>query len=144
MAVARIRAVLDTSVIVAASRSRSGASFELLRLLDQGRYDAALSVSLYAEWCDALSRPENRPESISAEGAAAFLRYLAGRTIIQPIYFLWRPCLRDPDDDMVLELAVAARCRHVVTHNLKDFEGSSRFDVTAMTPAAFLTLVRGR
>jgi putative PIN family toxin of toxin-antitoxin system len=137
-----MRVVLDTSVIVAASRSRAGASFELLRRLDDRLYEPVLSVALYAEWCDALARPENRPPGISAEEAVGFLRYLAGRSIVQPIYFLWRPCLRDPDDDMVLELAVAARCRYIVTHNLSDFAGSDRFGIEAITPAAFLAIVR--
>ena len=133
-----MRVVLDTSVIVAASRSRSGASFELLRRLDDRRYEPALSVALYAEWRDALSRPENRPAGVSVEEAFAFLRYLANRSILQPIYFLWRPYLSDPDDDMVLELAVAARCGQIVTHNRSDFTGSERFGVEAVSPAVFL------
>ncbi|MFM1905086.1 MAG: hypothetical protein RLZZ440_2986 [Planctomycetota bacterium] len=133
-----IRAVLDTSVIVAASRSRRGASFELLRLLDSRAFEAALSVALYAEWQDALARPENRPPGISAEAAAGFLRYLASLSVIQPIYFLWRPLLPDPDDDMILELAVAAGCQVIVTHNLRDFRGCDRFGLAVMSPAAFL------
>jgi putative PIN family toxin of toxin-antitoxin system len=137
-----MRVVLDTSVIVAGSRSRSGASFELLRRLDDRRYEPALSVALYAEWSDALSRPENRPAGVTVEEAFSFLRYLASRSILQPIYFLWRPYLNDPDDDMVLELAVAARCRHIVTHNLSDFAGSERFGVEAVSPAVFLKLIR--
>ncbi len=137
-----MRVVLDTSVIVAASRSRSGASFELLRRLDDRCYEPALSVALYAEWRDALSRPENRPPGAAIDEAFGFLRYLASRSILQPIYFLWRPYLSDPDDDMVLELAVAARCGHIVTHNRSDFTGSERFGVEAVSPAAFLQIVR--
>jgi len=137
-----MRVVIDTSVIVAASRSRSGASFEVLRRLDDRLYEPALSVALYAEWRDALSRPENRPTGVSLEEALGFLRYFASRSILQPIYFLWRPCLSDPDDDMVLELAVAARCGLIVTHNCSDFVGSDRFGVKAVSPAAFLKSMR--
>ena len=53
------------------------------------------------------------------------------------IYFLWRPALRDPGDDLVLELAVAAQA-DVVTHNLKDFAGVERFGVRALPPRTFL------
>lgn len=54
------------------------------------------------------------------------------------IFFLWRPYLRDPKDDMVLELAVKAGCDSVVTYNIRDFTGIERFGVSAVTPAAFL------
>ena len=137
-----MRVVLDTSVLVAASRSRRGASFELVRRLGGNDFRPALSVALYAEWQDALLRPEHRPAGVSPAEAMAFLRFVAGKCHIQPIYFLWRPSLRDPDDDMVLELAVAAHCRFIVTHNVGDFSGSERFGVEPITPADFLRLIR--
>jgi hypothetical protein len=56
--------------------------------------------------------------------------------------FLWRPFLRDADDEMVLELAFAAGCRHIVTHNVKDFEGSDELGITALSPRGFLDLIR--
>lgn len=52
----------------------------------------------------------------------------------QEIHFLWRPMLRDPRDEAMLELAVAARCRAVITHNIRDFEGAGRFGVAVLTP----------
>lgn len=54
------------------------------------------------------------------------------------IYFLWRPVLRDPGDDMVLELAVAAQADLIITYNLKDFSGVERFGLRAMPPRSFL------
>ena len=56
----------------------------------------------------------------------------------QEIFFLWRPALRDPNDDLVLELAVAAGCGKIITHNVRDFEGSQRFGVKVTTPSMFL------
>ena len=61
---------------------------------------------------------------------------------MQEIHFLWRPFLSDADDDMVLELAFAAGCRYVVTHNVKDFRGSEQLGVKAITPRDFLNLIR--
>ena len=58
------------------------------------------------------------------------------------IRFLWRPALRDPGDEMVLETAVAAQCPCIVTHNIRDFGGAERFGVTLFTPRDWL-LMRG-
>jgi len=139
-----MRIFIDTSVVVAASRSQRGASFQLIQSIPTAAFRPCLSVALYAEWSDALSRPENRPDGVTADEAMAFLRYIASQSHIQPIYFLWRPFLSDPDDDMVLELAVAASCRMIVTHNLSDFVGSERFGVSAVTPARFMNNLQER
>ena len=56
----------------------------------------------------------------------------------QRIHFLWRPSLRDPRDELVLELAVAAGCRQIITFNGRDFAGSERLGVEVVTPAKFL------
>jgi predicted nucleic acid-binding protein len=61
----------------------------------------------------------------------------------QSIFFLWRPLLSDPKDDMVLEAAVAAACAAVVTHNVSDFVGGERFGLRIMTPGQFLMHLRG-
>lgn len=53
-------------------------------------------------------------------------------------FFLWRPFLKDPKDDMVLELAVEAQCEYIVTFNQKDFVGSDQFGIAVVTPQEFL------
>jgi hypothetical protein len=53
-----------------------------------------------------------------------------------------RSFLPDADDDMALELAFAAGCRHIITHNVKDFLGSERLGVSALSPREFLNLIR--
>ena len=62
----------------------------------------------------------------------------------QAIHFLWRPRLRDPADEFVLELAVAAECDAVVTHNVRDFAGAGRLGVQIMTPAALVRRLEER
>src|SRR4051812_34038640 len=106
-----MRVAFDTSVLVAAARSRDGASFALVSSIPSPRFQICLSVALYAEWQDVLSRPEHLPPGQSADNALAFLRYLAGQAWLQEIFFLWRPFLPDPADDMILELAFAAKCQ---------------------------------
>jgi predicted nucleic acid-binding protein len=61
---------------------------------------------------------------------------------LQDIHFLWRPFLRDPDDDMVLECAVAAGCKYIVTHNVKDFRRTEQLGVKAITPGDFLQTLK--
>ncbi len=137
-----MRIVLDTSVLIAAARSRQGASFALISSLPNPQFEFALSVSLYTEWQAVLTRPEHLPPGMLASDAQAYLRYLASIAHLQEVYYLWRPFLRDPNDDMVLECAVASGSRYLVTHNLKDFARIGELGVTAITPANFLALLR--
>ncbi len=82
------------------------------------------------------------PAGASIEITLGFLRYLASLAHLQDVYFLWRPYLRDPDDDMVLECAVASGSRFIVTHNVKDFRRAENLNVKAITPASFLNILR--
>jgi hypothetical protein len=59
----------------------------------------------------------------------------------QAIFFLWRPLLPDPNDDMVVEVAIAASCEAIVTHNIRDFATASGLGVRIMTPGEFLMLL---
>ena len=137
-----MRVALDTSVLVAAARSQRGASFALVRSTPNPKFEVALSVAIYTEWQAVLTRTEHLPPGQGPEQALAFLRYLVGQCHWQDIFYLWRPCLKDADDDIVLELAVAARCSHIVTHNIKDFRGSESFGILAITPRDFHHLIQ--
>jgi hypothetical protein len=76
------------------------------------------------------------------DDALRFLRYLASQSHLQEIHFLWRPILPDADDDMVLELAFAAACPYIITHNAADFAGSEQLGVKAISPRDFLKAIR--
>lgn len=132
-----MRCVLDTSVVAAAVRSRNGASFQLLTHVGTGRFEICLSVPLVLEYEGTLVRMlEDSP--LTRDDVDALLDYLCSVADRQSIFFLWRPKLRDPKDDMVLELAVASRCDAIVTFNLRDFAGCDRFGVEVLTPGRFL------
>lgn len=139
---ATMRIVIDTSVLVVAARSRQGASFALVRSLPDPRFEIALSVALYNEWQAVLTRPEHLPSRLRVEDVLAYLRYLTSITHLQDVYYLWRPFLRDPDGDMVLECAVASGSQYLVTHNIRDFQRIGELGVTPITPASFLALLR--
>ena len=137
-----MRIVLDTSVLVSASRSRQGASFALMSMLPNPRFEFALSVALYTEWQEVLTRPEHLPPGLQGEDVLAYLQYLTSIAHLQDVYYLWRPFLRDPDDDMVLECAVASNSQYLVTHNIQDFQRIVELGVTPITPASFLAFLR--
>lgn len=136
-----MRYVLDTNVLVSALRSRLGASAALLAALPIRNWRLAISVPLYLEYQDVLQRPGMVSPDYPPSDVLAVCRYLASIAHPQEIHFLWRSFLPDPKDDMVLELAVAAGARHIVTHNTKDFRGAERFGVRALAPREFLRLV---
>src|SRR5437764_11021048 len=121
--------VFDTSVLVAATRSRKGASFALVSSIPSPQFQICLSVGLYFDWQDVLTRPEHLAPGKTAEDALAFLRYLCGHAWLQDIFYLWRPFLVDPSDDMILELAFAADCRYIVTYNVRHFAGCEKLGI---------------
>jgi putative PIN family toxin of toxin-antitoxin system len=131
------RVVLDSSVLVAGFRSRRGASFRLLELLRVKRFEIAMSVPLALEYEVVLVR-HARELGFRRDDAEGLVDYLCGVAHRQEIHFLWRPALADPRDEFILELAVAAQCDAVVTHNIRDFVGASRFRPRVLTPAEFL------
>ena len=75
---------------------------------------------------------------LTAEQLAGFLGHFVALAERIKVFYLWRPGLRDPGDDMVLETAVAARVDCIVTHNIKDFTGADRFGVRVVTPGWFI------
>jgi putative PIN family toxin of toxin-antitoxin system len=137
-----LRIVLDTNVLVAASRSRQGASFALVSEIPSERFQICLSVGLYAEWTEVLSRPQNLPPGLTSADTQKFVRYLASQAHLQEIHFLWRPFLADSDDDMVLELALAAGCQHIITYNTAHFRGAEQLGIEVLTPREFLNVIK--
>jgi len=128
--------VIDTNVLVAALRSASGASHELMRRAFIGDFELALSVPLYLEYVSVLTRPGLLP--LSFDDAVTFCSAVASIARHHKIHYLWRPLLPDPKDDLVLELAVASQSLHIVTHNVGDFRPSLAFNIKAVKPAEFL------
>ncbi|MEQ9400856.1 MAG: putative toxin-antitoxin system toxin component, PIN family [Longimicrobiales bacterium] len=135
-----IRVVFDTNVLVAGLLSRRGASFELLRqVASNAPFRPCLSVPLLLEYEMALKRRLGADDSRIPQ----VLDYWCAVSELQEIYFLWRPFLRDPGDEMVLEVAVGAQAKRIVTHNIKDFGAvEDRFGIRPVTPAEFLAELR--
>jgi len=133
-------AVIDTCVLVSALRSNLGASFAILQAVRRGNIRIALSVALAIEYESVVLRPGLVP-ALAAEEIQIVLDALCSLAHPQKIFYTWRPFLPDPGDDLVLELAVAAGCTFIVTHNLTDFKGSDSLGIRAISPAQALNLI---
>ena len=64
-----------------------------------------------------------------------FLDYFCSVGRHQEVHYLWRPYLKDPKDDLILEAAVAGSCEAIVTYNRRDFTGAEKFGIRILTPA---------
>jgi putative PIN family toxin of toxin-antitoxin system len=137
------RVVLDTNVLVSALRSRQGASYKVVSLVGEELFDIVVSVPLVVEY-EAATKRQSRHLGLTHADIDDILDYLCHVGLQREIFFLWRPVLRDPKDDLVLEVAVESECDYVVTHNLRDFAGAERFGVQVITPRRFLEIIGQR
>lgn len=142
----RLRVVLDTNVLVAALRSASGASRQLLLALRDGRFSAVVSVPLFVEYEATLKRAELLKETrLSLRDIDELLDIVAACCEQTDIHFSWRPQLRDPKDEMVLETALNSRADALVTFNRADFEAAcAKLGVGLLSPSQFLERLRKR
>jgi putative PIN family toxin of toxin-antitoxin system len=138
------RAVIDTSVVVAALRTRLGAGNAVLRLVANRRPVLLATPPLFLEYEDVLKRPEHRVvHGLTLDEIDEFLAELAA--LIEPVevHFQWRPQSRDPNDEMVLETAINGRADVLVTYNIADFAVAwERFGIPVLSPAQLLRKVK--
>jgi putative PIN family toxin of toxin-antitoxin system len=138
-----LRLVLDTNVLVAATRSRTGASNALLRELECRAFVLPVSVPLFVEYEAVLSRPEliEAAGRVAAD-AAAMLNMIAA--LAEPVHlrYSWRPQLTDPGDEMVLDTAINARANAIVTYNRRHLGPARRFGIEVWSPAEVLRRLR--
>jgi putative PIN family toxin of toxin-antitoxin system len=138
----RRQIVIDTNVFISALRSRRGASYRLFTLLDRDAFDITISVPLIVEWEYAAKRIA-REVGLTHADIDDMLDYICRVAHKRTIHFLWRPFLKDPQDDHVLELAVASECDVIVTYNVRDFSGSEQFGIRVVTPKECLQAIGG-
>lgn len=133
--------MLDTSALISAIRSGSGAAAEVVRLVALGKLTLLLDLKLVCEYRDVAMRPEHFGASgMTVEDTQAVIDLL--EAVAQPVLVLvrHRPLSLDPNDDMVLDLAINGNADAIVTNNIKDFKAAAeRFGIPALLPRAFLT-----
>lgn len=139
-----MRLVADTDVIVAAMRSPGGASAAILRAARQGKVTQLVSVPLAIEYEAVCSEAEHQlAAGLREPDVAIFLDAVLAMAEPVKTHFLWRPQLRDPGDEMVLEAAVNGHADALVTFNLRDFGTvPARFGIAVMLPRDALERIR--
>jgi putative PIN family toxin of toxin-antitoxin system len=131
-----MRLVLDTATMVAAIRSNVGASNRLLVAGLSGRFIMLVSTPLLMEYEAVMTRPEHlKASGLTAGEVATVPDMVAAAAKPVRLAFLWRPAVRDPDDDMVLETAANSQADAIVTFNKRDFAAvAERFGVGVWSP----------
>jgi putative PIN family toxin of toxin-antitoxin system len=132
--------VIDTNVVVAALRSKRGASSKLLSLVGTQKFEIHDSVPLILDYEDVIQRQRDAV-GLSQNDVSTLIDSLCTLAQHHEIYFLWRPSLSDANDELILELAVSAHCDYIVTHNLADFKGVEKFGIKVVTPGKFLQII---
>ena len=136
----RYKIVVDTNVIVSALKSRNGYSFKLLKMIDNRNFALAISVPIIFEYEYAISN--NISEiTLAQSDIDSILDYICFIGEKREIFYLWRPFLSDPKDDMFLETAVESNSDYIITFNKKDFQGIEKFNIKTVTPKEFLTMI---
>lgn len=131
------RVVIDTSAFIASILSRRGAAYRLVMLSDSGLFQASVSVPLILEY-EAVAKRLLDQTQLAESDLEDILDFVCATANRQRVFYLWRPSLPDPQDDMVLELAVAAGCEFIVTFNKRHFAGIDQFGIEAVTPRDLL------
>jgi|ERR1022692_1784227 putative PIN family toxin of toxin-antitoxin system len=137
--------LLDASVVVAAAlRTRAGAGNAVLRLVANRRLTPLATPPLFLEYEDVLKHPEQRiAHGLTLEMIDEFLAEFAALVEPVEVRFLWRPQVRDPSDEMVLEAAINGQADALVTYNIADFAlAGERFALPILRPPHLLKMVK--
>jgi putative PIN family toxin of toxin-antitoxin system len=139
-----VKAVIDTNVLIAGLLWR-GPSHALLEHLRAGTMSLVTSPALLAELADVIGRSKFdailKRTNTSREDSLSEVRQLAEVIVPPP---LPAPVCRDPDDDQVLALALAAKVELIVSGDndllsLGGFEG-----IPIVAPAEAVTRVEAQ
>ncbi|MBD2605038.1 putative toxin-antitoxin system toxin component, PIN family [Scytonema hofmannii FACHB-248] len=129
--------VLDTNVLFAGLRSQRGASYKLLTILNDIRWQLNISTALLFEYEEILKRQQAQL-GLSLEEIDDVIEAICSIANKRSIFYLWRPILNDPDDDFLLDLAVESQADYIITYNHKDLQPANKFGIKVVTPKQFL------
>jgi putative PIN family toxin of toxin-antitoxin system len=137
------RAVLDTNVLVAAFRSRRGASFQVVYRLRHGEWTAVLSNHLLYEYEEVLKRSASEL-GLSLEDVDEVLNAVCARAEEWTLPPDWQPVLTDPDDEPLVQLAEESGANVIVTHNTAHLQPARKRGIRVLPPREFLAILRVR
>jgi predicted nucleic acid-binding protein len=136
-----IRGVMDTNVLVAAFRSRRGASFEIFRRLRRGEWVAVLSNHLLYEYEEILKRNAS-VLGLSRSDVDTILNAICARAEEWILLPDWPPILSDPDNEPLAQLAEESASKIIVTHNTAHLQPAIQRGIQVLPPREFLAILR--
>ena len=125
-------------MLVADLKSAPGASHRLISLVKTGQVRPAVTTPLAVEYESVLNRPGMLPPGFGPEEITGFLDWFVSVSTRHRVHYLWRPRLPDPQDDLVLEAAMAASARYLITFNVRHFRDLASLGIVVLTPGQFL------
>jgi putative PIN family toxin of toxin-antitoxin system len=132
-----MRVVLDTCILYSALRSSTGASHRIVKSMPNPKFRPMVSTPVFFEYEEVLRRPKQFPH-LSPQDIEDFLDFISSACDHVRINFLWRPQLQDPEDDLILELAVSGQADAIITYNQRDFVGSDQFGIRIISPGELI------
>jgi putative PIN family toxin of toxin-antitoxin system len=132
--------ILDTNVLLAGLRSRRGASYKLLTILNDRRWELNISTTLIFEYEEILKR-EKEQLGLSLQDIENVINSICAIANKRNIFYLWRPLAKDPDDDFLLDLAIESQADFIITYNRKDLQAAEQFEIRVLSPKEFLQIV---
>ncbi len=129
--------ILDTNVLVAALRSKTGASHRLLlQLAGTSKWQPCVSTALILQY-ESVLRRHVAELGLTQNDADVLINFVCGAGRETQIRFRWRPLSPDADDDLVFKVAIAAGARYIITFNKRDFVEAAKFGIEVLTPREF-------
>ncbi len=137
MKMKKYKIVIDTNVFISSLGSKNGASFKLLYETSRTKFEQNVSPTLIFEY-ESVAKRRSQAIPLNDKEIDDVIDMLCGQSNKCEIFFLWRPFLKDPKDDFVLELAIESESEFIVTFNKNDFKGVDKFGLKTITPKEFL------
>lgn len=135
-----MKIVIDTNIVIAALRSRRGASFRLLSLIQEKHFTPILSLPLFLEYEEVVYR-EVQKGTFPQKNGEMLLDFICYHFEHQELHYRWRPMLNDPKDEMVLETLLNSRSEYLITYNKKDFLPVKELKNRILDAKEFLQLI---
>lgn len=132
--------VIDTNVILAGLRSKKGASYKLLTLLNDQRFQLNVSATLIFEYEEILKR-EHQQLGLTTEDIDNIINGICHLANHHQIFYIWRPLAKDQDDDFIIDLALKCQANLIISYNEKDLKPIQKFGISILTPKQFLQLL---
>ena len=132
--------VIDTNVILAGLLSNKGASYKLLTILNDQRFQINVSATLVFEYEEILKR-EQQQIDLNNEDIDNIINGICHLDNHHEIFYIWRPLAKDKDDDFLIDLAFKCQANFIISYNQRDLKPIEKFGIFILTPKQFLRLL---